>query len=58
MLQPQSQNVHVTISVDDDGKIVAIARREAKAGATAAVDTVKRSLPAWNSMLAVDGALA
>jgi hypothetical protein len=58
MLQPQSQNVHVTVSVDDDGKIKAMVSRAARSSASAAVDTVKRNLPSWNSMLAVDGALA
>ncbi len=58
MMQPQSQNVHVTVSVDDDGKIKAMVSRAARSSAASAVDAVKRSLPTWNSMLAVDGALA
>jgi hypothetical protein len=57
-MMQSSQNVHVTVSVDDDGKIKAMVSRAGRASAASAVDAVKRNLAGWNSMLAIDGALA
>lgn len=58
--------MHVTtdvrVSVDDDGKITAVARSEARRaaqqGQRAAVQEVKGKLNQWNSELDVNGALA
>jgi hypothetical protein len=56
------QSVHVTVSVDDDGKIKAYVGKSmtaaAQAGAGRAVETVRRSLGGWNTQLQIDGALA
>jgi hypothetical protein len=56
-----AQNIHVTVSVDDDGKVKAYvskaARAAAQAGASEAIGAVRRSLGGWNTELQTNGAL-